>query len=90
MAVFAFGVALLMAGTLRANPQDAAEGTPLKLKMSRQVQPSDYNTGSLTTHVLPAKNQNRAKARELQKPGAPHPRAIPRQELERFRFTLGI
>jgi hypothetical protein len=66
------GVALIWGGAVRANPaQDPEEGTPVNLKVNRQIQATDYDTGSLTTHLLAANNQNGKKARELQKTRTP-------------------
>ncbi len=64
--------AVLLAGAVGARAaQDPEEGTPLTLKVGRQIQATDFNTETLTMHVMPANTANGKKARELQKKTVP-------------------
>jgi hypothetical protein len=65
------GATLLWCGSVRANPaQDPEEGTPVKLKVNRKIQATDYNAGSLKIRALPAITENGRKLRERHMPAA--------------------
>jgi len=66
-----FAMALLWSGGQCANAQDPEEGTPVTLKVGRQIEASDYNTGTYKTHLQPANNANGTKLRELSKSNLP-------------------
>ena len=66
------GAILLAAAVGARAAQDPEEGTPLPLKVGRQMQATDFNTQTLTMRVMPAANPaNRKKTRELQKQTVP-------------------
>jgi hypothetical protein len=64
--------AVLLAGAVGTRAaQDPEEGTPLSLKVGRQIQATDFNTQTLTMHVMPANTAKGKEGRELQKKTVP-------------------
>jgi hypothetical protein len=68
--IAAVGVTLVWGVNLSAKPAQAGQGAdekaPMELKVTRQIQKTDYAEGSLNTHVNPARTEKGKIARQLE------------------------